>query len=1501
VTRARSFLRPCLAAVLVAITAMLAVAFPARAQPFAYYGSGSVPSLLSVIDLNSSTATSTRQFSNCNGSAKKVVIGPGGNRIYIGHDSGVISVVDATTNAPLKYITPLSNCGGPFDPAPVSNGGPVVEMAIDDTGQRLYAIVNGTPGARLVVLDIAAGTVLANYDIAGLDPVALAFNPANHRLYVAQAVSGGSVGVFDVSNPALPVYQGPIAVDGFATGIAVSPSGDRVYVATFGSPGKLSVIDAATNTVTATTPGTNTDGNFFLAVNTTASSGSFGHVFMIGEGSADIDEFKPDGSGMRVFGAITSAPGNSSLFGSMGISVASDGLSLFIMNNDNLAIERFPIPNASPTTNGTLIPLDLFPHSFTPVIPTTFGDFVGPNAPRYTPFPPQIIDAVSNRSGQATVSFNPPDPTPGGASDPAVGTYTYTVVPLVTPFDPLIPAPTATGSGSPITVNGLANGSTYTFTVFATSANGDGVPSVPSDPVTPQTTVADAPTGVSAVAGIGQATISFTPPAYDGGLAITSYTVTSSPGAHAGTGAGSPITVTGLTRGTHYTFTVTAHNSRGDSVASSPSNEAVPYDVPGAPTLTGVTGGNHQASVTFAPPGDTGGLPITSYTVTSSPGGITATGTSSPILVTGLTNLTPYTFTVTATNAGGTGVASNASTPVVLFQPPAAPTAVSASVFSTGVIRVDCAASSSAGDAPGGIASYTVSSSPGGFTSTTPLGCPYFIAGLTIGTSYTFTVVANTSLGPGAVSAPSNAVVAATTPGAPTSVTAGANGQTSASISFTSPASNGGAAITGYTIRSTPSTGLSTDTTSSPAVFSGLTPGVSYTFAVTARNAAGEGPQSAASNAVVTVVDPPANVHALGGDASATLTFVPPAAPLPSPVTSYSATSSPGGITVSGTSRPVIHVTGLTNGTPYTFTVTTHHANGSSETSTASNSVTPAKLPARTSPWAYVPSEDDGLVSVIDTSTDRVINAIDLGDGSLPTGAAVNSAGTRVYIAMAGGVKVIDPATQAVIATIPVPDNPSRVAVDPSGAHVYTANFEARSMSVIDASTNAVTDTIPLPNRPADLDVDPAGASVYVSLPDLQEIVRIDSASKIVAATSGPLQISGPIFAAPGGVLYAAAVEDLATLTASTLAPQSTTAACFGLRVVLAVAVDPATGHAFFTCGPKNFDPAGTVGQLGGGSVGAGTIPASISITPAGGKVYVTNTDDGTVSVVDAASMTVTATIPVGRFPLSHGHFIAPAQSNPPRLGAISTRMRVLTGDNVLIGGFVIGGSTPKTVVVRARGPSLASSGITNFLANPQLQLVFGDGTVLANDDWQSAGNAADVVASAFAPSDARESAILVTLQPGPYTAIVSGSGGGTGVGLVEVFEVDHPENALAGISTRGEVLTGNDVMIGGIVIQGDSPQTVVVRARGPSLASQGVANPLSNPVLQLVSSDGTVLANDDWQSASNAAAIQASGFAPSDPRESAILVTLQPGAYTAIVSGAGGATGVGLVEVFAQ
>jgi hypothetical protein len=233
----------------------------------------------------------------------------------------------------------------------------------------------------------------------------------------------------------------------------------------------------------------------------------------------------------------------------------------------------------------------------------------------------------------------------------------------------------------------------------------------------------------------------------------------------------------------------------------------------------------------------------------------------------------------------------------------------------------------------------------------------------------------------------------------------------------------------------------------------------------------------------------------------------------------------------------------------------------------------------------------------------------------------------------------------------------------------------------------------------------------------------------------------------------------------------------------------------------------------------------------------------------------------------------------------------------------VIGGSASKTVAIVATGPSLAQFGIASPLANPTLTLVrSSDQAVLAtNDDWQTASNAAAIQSSGFAPSNTLESAILTSLPPGAYTAIVSGVGGGTGVAVAGVYEVGQIDVPLVNISTRGRVMTGNDVMIGGFVVGGTSPKTLAVVGTGPSLTQFGISNPLANPTLTLVrSSDQAVIAtNDDWQTAANAGQLAAGGFAPSNALEPALLVTLAPGAYTAVLSGVGDTTGVGIVGVY--
>lgn len=263
-----------------------------------------------------------------------------------------------------------------------------------------------------------------------------------------------------------------------------------------------------------------------------------------------------------------------------------------------------------------------------------------------------------------------------------------------------------------------------------------------------------------------------------------------------------------------------------------------------------------------------------------------------------------------------------------------------------------------------------------------------------------------------------------------------------------------------------------------------------------------------------------------------------------------------------------------------------------------------------------------------------------------------------------------------------------------------------------------------------------------------------------------------------------------------------------------------------------------------------------------------------------------------------------PGSAAAGHLVNLSTRGQVQTGDGVMIAGFVISGASPKTVLIRAVGPNLTNYGVSGVLADPKLDLYSGQTVIASNDDWQSAANAAEINATSLAPVNAKESAILSSLNPGAYTAIVSGVSNSTGVAIVEVYEIDHPEIPLSNFSAREQVLTGDKVMIGGFIIAGSSPQTVLIRAGGPSLSAYNVAGVLANPKLDLYSGQTVIATNDDWQigqSSSNTAAIQAAGLAPVNSLESAILITLQPGAYTAVVSGSGGGTGVGILEVFAQ
>jgi uncharacterized protein (TIGR02145 family) len=537
------------------------------------------------------------------------------------------------------------------------------------------------------------------------------------------------------------------------------------------------------------------------------------------------------------------------------------------------------------------------------------------------PGPPTAVSAILGSSAQATVSFTAPEYN-GGST---ISLYTVTSNPG---------GIMATGASSPINITGLTNGLTYTFTVTATNSVGNSVASAASTAVTP-VTFPDAPMAVVATAGNSSASVAFTP-ASNGGSAITGYTVTSNPGSFTGTGSSSPIIVTGLTNGTSYTFTVIATTAVGNSAASAASNAVTPATVPGAPTIGSAVAGNTQATVSFTAPSTTGGSAITGYTVTSNPGAITRTGSSSPITVTGLTNGTSYTFTVVATNTAGNSASSAASNAVTPVTVPGAPT-IGSAVAGNAQASVSFTVPST--DGGSAITGYTVTSNPGAITRTGS-SSPIIVTGLTNGTSYTFTVVATNAVGNSAASAASNAVTPVTVPGAPTIGSAVA-GNAQASVSFTAPSITGGSAITGYTVTSNPG-GVTGTGSGTPITVTGLTNGTSYTFTVVATNAVGNSASSAASNAVtpVTVPGTPTAVVATAGNAQASVSFTAPSITGGSAITGYTVTSNPGGVTGTGSGSPIT-VTGLINGTSYTFTVVATNAVGNSAASAASNAATP--------------------------------------------------------------------------------------------------------------------------------------------------------------------------------------------------------------------------------------------------------------------------------------------------------------------------------------------------------------------------------------------------------------------------------------------------------------------------------------------------------------------------------------------------------------------------------
>jgi hypothetical protein len=420
----------------------------------------------------------------------------------------------------------------------------------------------------------------------------------------------------------------------------------------------------------------------------------------------------------------------------------------------------------------------------------------------------------------------------------------------------------------------------------------------------------------------------------------------------------SPATITGLTNGGAYTFTVEAINAVGDSGFSTASASATPASAPGAPTALQVLAGDTSAVVSFTAPANDGGNPIISYLITASNGATcTAVAPATSCKISGLTNGTSYTFTAQAINSIGTSAASATSPAATPAGLPTAPTTLSATI-GDGQVTIAFSGATNNGSA---ITNYTVIAQPGGLTGTSS-SSPVTVLGLTNGQSYTFRVIATNGVGDSESSTVSVSATPASAPGSPSGVSAIA-GDANARVSWTAPVNNGGSAITGYVVTAAPGGATcNAGPGASSCVISGLNNGSTYSFTVTARNAAGTSSPSSSSNSVTPIGPPaaPTITSALRGDTKATVTFTAPTDNGGSAINYYVVTIQPSGETIT-TSSTTVEITNLTNGTLYTFTVAAVNNIGTGSAS-AGSTARPAGTPTAPTVVGGLPSNNSALI-----------------------------------------------------------------------------------------------------------------------------------------------------------------------------------------------------------------------------------------------------------------------------------------------------------------------------------------------------------------------------------------------------------------------------------------------------------------------------------------------------------------------------------------------------------
>ena len=621
-------------------------------------------------------------------------------------------------------------------------------------------------------------------------------------------------------------------------------------------------------------------------------------------------------------------------------------------------------------------------------------------------------------------------------------------------------------------------------------------------------------------------------------------------------------------------------------------------------------------------------------------------------------------------------------------------------------------------------------------------------------------------------------------------------------------------------------------------------------------------------------------------------------------------------------------------------------ANGSS---VYAQSLSPFAVNSVTDTIYLINTSTANSVTVINGSTDATTATVSV--GANPAGIAVNSVTNKIYVtnenAVPGVVTVIDGATNATT-SVSVGANPVGVAVNPVTNKIYVANYGDNTVSVIDGATHA-TATVPVGKGPYFVAVNTVTNKVYVGNFQDGTVSVIDGATNTTASVkvaSFTQDIQAIAVNSVTNTIYVADSLDKAVvvINGATNATSTVNVGAFPQRI----AVNSATNTIYV----DNYG-GNTVTVINGATnatatVQAGSAPNDIALDSATNTVYVADSLTETVTVIDGAT-NATSTIPDTGLPFEiavnsatnkvyvynqegsvatfagTGSNPAPTPTPTPPAGGgggssgtarlinISTRAQVGTGGNILIPGFVIGGSGTETLLIRGDGPSLIGFGVSGALATPSLKLFDSTGKVLAaNTGWgtnpnpaQIVSTAASVGAFAFASGSA-DCALIASLPAGAYTVQVSGVNNTTGVALAEVYEVAASGTRLINISTRAQVGTGGNIIIAGFVITGSGQDQLLVRGDGPALTPFGVSGVLAQPSLSIFNNSGVSIAsNVGWTTNSNPALITSTAalvgaFAfPSVSNDSAEIINLTAGAYTVQVSGVNNSTGVALAEVY--